>query len=443
MAINLPRRSQPGGVGMPRPAGRRAWSHLLDASEETGVGRDLPLRGWLFDVVVAVGFVGVGSAFLPVFYPAATGRDFLFVALVDAPLLLRRRLPRVSFALVVLAALAQMITLSPIGIHDAGLLFSLYSLAGYTNRRIGLAGLAGTVLAALTGSATDWWGFIDDRLLGRPGNPLVHALTTVGMILLATASWASGERLRSSRIGLAALADRAATLERERAQQARLAAAAERARIAREMHDVIAHGLSVMIAQADGARYVIDDAPDSAKQALDRISQTGRGALTQMRGLLGLLRSGEAGVDADAGPASGPQPGLDQLDDLLTEAAETGLRVDVRRHGTPPPLPAMTQLTVYRVVQEALTNARKHGGDDVTLGLRFARDHLEVSARNGPADPGRRTQTQQPGHGLTGMSERVAALGGSVTAGPTADGGFRVLARLPYPEHDRHRAGGV
>lgn len=419
------------GAGRPPAAHpgrwRASWSHLLEASVDAGVGRDLPARGWVFDIVVALAFTGVGSAFLPVFYPAANSVDFLFVSLVNLPLMLRRGLPKISFVLVLVAGLAQIAVYSPIGIHDAGLLFSLYSLAGYTNRRVGLAGFAAMVVAALAGAVTYWWDFIDERLIHGQGNPLVHVLTTVGMILLALATWASGERLRSSRIGMVALADRAATLERERTQQARLAAIAERARIAREMHDVIAHGLSVMIAQADGAAYVIDDSPAAAKQALDRISRTGRSALTQMRGLLGLLRAGDL-----AGPQVGPQPGLAQLGELLAEASDLGLEVEVHRSGEPPALAAMTQLTLYRIVQEGLTNARKHGGDRVVVRIDYGEDRVELVVANAPAEPGKLMQTQEPGHGLTGMAERVSAIGGSLSSGFSDDGSFSIVATIPY-----------
>lgn len=295
-----------------RQLDQHRWAHLLEAGEDRGIGADLPLRSWIFDVLLALVFAGVGSAFLPVFYPAADAADFAFVVAITLPLIIRRRLPRVAFGLVVLAGLIQIFLPRPIGIHDAGLLFSLYSLVGYSNRRIGLIGLGATVVVSLLGSSTNWWGFIDDQLTAGHPSSIVHILTLLGVLLLVLASWASGERLRSARIGMTALAQRAATLEREREQQAQLAAAAERARIAREMHDVIAHALSVMIAQADGAGYVFEESPDQARTALDRISRTGRNSLTEMRGLLGLLREGDSPPGAHsasgAGTAARPDP---------------------------------------------------------------------------------------------------------------------------------------
>ena len=387
---------------------------MLDASEDTGIGAHLPTRSWVFDVLVAAGFAGIGSAFLPVFYSGATTPDFVFVSLINLPLLLRRRLPKIAFGIVLAAGLAQILYPSPIGIHDAGLLFALYSVAGFTNRRVAAVSLTAMLALTLAGSLTNWWGFVDDQLVHGHGGIVIHVLTTLGMIILTSAAWASGERLRSARIGLVALAERAATLEREREQQSRLAAAAERSRIAREMHDVIAHALSVMIAQADGAGYVIDESPGTAKQALERISRTGRDSLTQMRGLLGLLREEEIG-----GRGVTPQPGLDQLAELIEEARDAGLQVVMHESGARRPLAPMVGLTLYRIVQEALSNARKHGGSDVEVGLEFGPDGIELAVHNGPAEPGRDLPGGPPGYGLTGMSERLSAIGGSLRAGPS------------------------
>jgi signal transduction histidine kinase len=278
----------------------------------------------------------------------------------------------------------------------------------------------------------DWWNFVDIKLVCPNGSNcdaglLTRIATTTGMIGLVFAAWASGERLRSARLGQAALADRAAQLEREREQQARIAAAAERARIAREMHDVIAHALSVMIAQADGAAYIIDADPAGAKAALERISGTGRDSLTQMRGLLGLLRSEDGGGQDRT---SGPQPGVGQLEQLIEDARQTGLQVDYRTSGSEAGVAQMLGLTVYRVVQECLTNARKHGGDQVEVVIDFGDDGIDLQVRNdAPADT-KRLQTGAPGHGMQGMRERVAAVGGKLSAGPTPDG-FAIHAWMP------------
>lgn len=409
---------------------------LLRASEGAGVGPDLPTRSLIFDCILAGAFFLCGTVFLPLFFDNAGLIDYVFVGLVNLPLLLRRRLPRVSFVLVQSFGLAQIWMQSPIGLHDGGMLFSLYSLVGVTNRRTGLIGAAAMLIPAASGAYKDWWNFIDEQLVGDPG-VWTRVATTSGMLALVVASWASGERLRSSRLGQVALADRAAQLEREREQQARIAAAAERARIAREMHDVIAHALSVMIAQADGGAYVIEQDKAAAKAALERISATGRDSLTQMRGLLGLLREGagdRAGADGeDPGgePAAVPQPGLDQLDQLIEDARETGLQVDFDRRGSAEQVADMVGLTIYRLVQECLTNARKHGGELVQVLIDFQADGVELRVTNDLPGDRKSLQTGAPGHGLQGMRERVAAVGGRLTAGPTADG-FDVTAWLPH-----------
>lgn len=411
-------------------ADRHRWAHLLEAGADRGVGADLPVRSWIFDVLLALVFTGVGSAFLPVFYPDADAVDFAFVVAINLPLILRRRWPRIAFGLVALAGLTQIFLPRPIGIHDAGLLFSLYSLVGYSNRRVGLFGLGVTVVITVCGSLTDWWGYIDDQLTHDRPTLIVHVLTLLGVLLLVLASWASGERLRSARVGMTALAERAATLEREREQQARLAAAAERARIAREMHDVIAHALSVMIAQADGAGYVIDESPAQARTALDRIARTGRDSLTEMRGLLGLLREGDSPREL------APHPGLEQLSDLIEEATESGLHVEVRQSdareaGPHGPVAQMVALTTYRVVQEGLSNARKHGGEDVSIDLEYRADGITVMVENVHPSQEKAAQAGPSGHGLIGMSERVAAVGGRLETG-VSDDGFRISAWLPY-----------
>ena len=401
---------------------------LLNASEGVGVGPDLPTRSLIFDCIIAALFFGVGSAFLPIFFHQAQPIDKLFVGLVNLPLMLRRRLPRVSFGLCQAFGLIQVWWPSPIGLHDGGMLFSLYSLVGFTNRRTGLYGLAVMVVCALSGAVNDWWNFVDEQLGGSDAGLFIRVLTTTGMLGLVFAAWASGERLRSSRLGQVALADRAEQLEHEREQQARIAAAAERARIAREMHDVIAHALSVMIAQADGAVYVIDNDPVAAKQALQRISGTGRDSLTQMRGLLGLLREGEN----DHGRSSGPQPGIDEVPQLISDAADTGLEVSWQPQGSAVDIGDMVGLTIYRLVQECLTNARKHGGNQVDVIINYRSDGVDLRVVNDRPWSGKRLQTgAEPGHGMQGMRERVAAVGGTVTVLPTEDS-FEVHAWLPH-----------
>lgn len=403
------------------------WWVLLRVNEGSGVGRQVSTRSLILDCVVAALFFACGSIFLPLFMPQAVTIDEIFVGLVTIPLILRRRLPRISFALILVSATVQSWVLRPIGMHDAGVLFSLYSVVGFTNRRTGLAAAALVAIPTFSGALNDWWNFIDISLVKHPGLG-TRICTTAGMVALDALAWVGGEGYRASRLLQDALIDRTVRLEREREQQARLAASAERARIAREMHDVIAHGLSVMIAQADGGAYVIEQDPGEAKAALERISATGRDSLTQMRGLLGLLRTGEGEDDQP----SAPQPGLAELPRLIDDARRDGLEVSLRHSGTDKPIARMLGLTVYRLVQESLTNARKHGGDRVEVALERRPDGVDLRVINDLAPDGKRLQTgSEPGHGLHGMQERVAAVGGQLTTGPAA-GGFVVHAWLPH-----------
>ncbi len=192
-------------------------------------------------------------------------------------------------------------------------------------------------------------------------------------------AWLLGDMMRWRRSYYRELEERAARLERERDAQAQVAAAAERARIARELHDVVAHNVSVMVVQADGASYALDTAPERTREALAAISATGRQALAEMRSLLGVLRSASdpaAGDEADLAP----QPGIEQLSGLLEQARATGLPVSFTVEGVPRQLPQGTALTAYRVVQESLTNARKHGGPGVTatVTLGFRADEVAI-----------------------------------------------------------------
>ncbi|UQA93930.1 sensor histidine kinase [Streptomyces halobius] len=255
------------------------------------------------------------------------------------------------------------------------------------------------------------------------------ALVTLPLVL----AWVLGDSVRTRRAYWAQLEEKADRLEKEREAQSRIAVAAERARIARELHDVVAHNVSVMVVQADGAAYVLDAAPDQARQALQTISGTGRQALAEMRRLLGVLRTGEQ-------PEGGeyvPQPGVEQLADLVDQVRGAGLPVDFRVEGEPRPLPSSVELTAYRIVQEALTNTRKHGGPDVgaTVRLSYKDDELDVLVE----DDGRGAEHERYeaggadglGHGLIGMRERVGMVGGSLDAGPRQGGGFRIGAVLP------------
>jgi signal transduction histidine kinase len=238
--------------------------------------------------------------------------------------------------------------------------------------------------------------------------------------LIVATPWLAGRisRARSLRVAL---------LEREQRQRERVAVGEERARIARELHDVVAHSVGAMVVQAQGARRVLDRDPERAREALETIERTGRTALDEMRRSLGVLRRPEA----DAPLA--PQPGLDGLDALIEQARQGGLTVELVTEGEPAPLPSGMDLSAYRIVQEALTNTRKHAGPvRARVAVRYGRRELELEITDDGA-PGRPRNgvPRAGGLGLVGMRERVALYGGELHAEYRPAGGFLVRASLP------------
>ncbi|MFG2092663.1 sensor histidine kinase [Streptomyces sp. NPDC048612] len=341
---------------------------------------------------------------------------------------LRRRAPVKMLLLTAAIGVCQLIFGIDTNPGDAAMFVITYTVASgpAIPRWASRCALAGAVF----GPALSFWRFSGSAEGRRVGESLfVTVLLTVPFVL----AWVLGDSMRTRRAYWAQLEERAARLEKEREAQSRIAVAAERARIARELHDVVAHNVSVMVVQADGAAYVLDSAPEQTRQALETISGTGRQALAEMRRLLGVLRTGEQ-------PESGeyvPQPGVEQLTDLIEQVRGAGLPVDFRTVGEPRELPSSVALTVYRIVQEALTNTRKHGGPHVgaTVRLAYRDEDLDLLVE----DDGRGAQRELYeeggadglGHGLIGMRERVGMVGGTLAAGPRPGGGFRVSAVLP------------
>jgi signal transduction histidine kinase len=335
----------------------------------------------------------------------------VFCAALTLPLLIRHCSAALCFAGVVLAAFLQWLLSTP-QLADVSVLIALYWVCEESVPR--------TMVAAL---ATAEVGAVMVALRWEPSERLKY---WVGLSGLAVAAGTLGIMVRQRRSLLESLRERAARLERERDQQGRLGAAAERARIAREMHDIVSHNLTVMIALADGATYALDASPDRAAEAIERVSATGRQALLEMRRLLGVLR------DESAAEPLEPQPGLERLDDLLARVGAAGIPVDVDLDGDPHALAPGVQLTVFRVAQEALTNTLKHATRPTTARLalhcRAGRVELDVTNTGGP--PARGAVPALPangdGRGLRGMRERAAAYGGELEVGPTDEGGWRV-----------------
>ncbi|MFB6618437.1 sensor histidine kinase [Streptomyces sp. NPDC056367] len=267
----------------------------------------------------------------------------------------------------------------------------------------------------------------------KGANDVDNVLFAVFMIVPFVLAWVLGDSLRTRRAYYAQLIERNQRLEKEREAQSKVAVAAERARIARELHDVVAHNVSVMVVQADGAAYVMDVAPEQAKEALQTISGTGRQALAEMRRLLGVLRTGEPQESEDYVP----QPDVEQIEVLVEQVRAAGLAVDFEVEGAPRRLPSGVELTAYRIVQEALTNTRKHGGPDAKASVRlvYFDDGLgllvEDDGRGAAHELYEDGGADGAGHGLIGMRERIGMVGGTLDAGPRPGGGFRISALLP------------
>ncbi|MDO0926440.1 sensor histidine kinase [Streptomyces sp. TG1A-8] len=359
--------------------------------------------------------------------PVAAGLSVSAVLCVVVAL--RRLFPEPMLLLALASGLAQLVLDVEMTVADFAMLVITYTVATVGARwasRLALgAGLCAAPLAQVR------WPVEDTGFLGQVA---IAVFQTVPFAL----AWVLGDSMRTRRAYFAQLEERAARLEKEREAQSKVAVAAERARIARELHDVVAHNVSVMVVQADGAAYVLDAAPDQARKALETISSTGRQALAEMRRLLGVLRTGEH----QEGGEYVPQPDVEQIDDLVEQCRSSGLPVDFKVEGTPRPLPSGVELTAYRIVQEALTNTRKHGGPNAGASVRlvYFDDGLgllvEDDGEGAPHELYEEGGADGRGHGLIGMRERVGMVGGTLDAGPRPGGGFRISALLPLkPAH--------
>jgi signal transduction histidine kinase len=345
----------------------------------------------------------------------AGAANVVFTVLLIAPLALRRRAPVAVFAWVMLACAAELVFVDEFIVANVAALVALYTLVAHAPQRLAAAGYA----VALAGSVPFAIGFDDTEAGG--------ALTTwLVMALHLTLAAALGDRMRGRAREREGLHERARMLAVERDQQAAIAAAAERSRIAREMHDVVAHSLSVVIAQADGGRYAAERDPRAATAALHTIAGTAREAQAEMRRALGVLR------ERPDEPMR-PQPGIGDLDALVARTREAGMAVELVEDGERRALTAATGLAVYRVVQEALTNVLKHAGPGASARVRLGwdDDRVTVVVRDDGTGGGPGGGDGGPGRGLAGMRERTESRGGDFSAGPVPGGGFEVRATIP------------
>ncbi|MFF7245372.1 sensor histidine kinase [Embleya sp. NPDC008237] len=339
----------------------------------------------------------------------------LIGAALTLPLALRRRAPVAVFAVIAVVALGQWVIDARTG-ADASLLIALYTVAASCDRRRTVYALVvvetGIVLAVVRWTVEGY----------RFG-------AFVGLSAMALTAAVLGANLRTRRRYLVALEERAQRLERDQEQQAELAVAAERSRIAREMHDIVTHNLSVMVALADAASMTVHTKPERSAAAMEQVSGTGRQALTEMRRFLGVLHEDEP----DA--ARHPQPDLARLGALAEQVRAAGLPTTLTVQGDTRNVPPGAQLAVYRLAQEALTNTLKHAqpGANARIRVSSSADRLELSViddgRPRPSGMGERDEPRG-GRGLAGMRERAAVYGGDVEAGPLPGGGWRVSALL-------------
>jgi len=373
-----------------------------------------PLRSWVFDVgcALAAALASFGSSsFAQAQHPPPDlAVSFPVAVLTLLVLTLRRVWPGPVFAVTVLmaAVLAQWPVRGQL--FPVALAISLYTVAVTMSRANAV--LAAVLAAAAEVPAAGQGGWHNAWLA------VIYELIAIASVLIA------GLYVSTRRAYLAELRDRAQRLEREHDQTSALAAAVERARIAREMHDSVAHHLTVIVALSDGALAAVTRSPAQAADAIRGVSSTAREALAETRRLLGILRT-EDGLELRQ-----PLPGLSDLDGLFTRVRAAGLPVRYERSGPPGDTPPGVQLVIFRLVQEALTNTMKHAGPGASAAVRLQLEPREIRVEVDDDGAGSAGVSRAPGGGLTGMAERVGAFGGELTCGPRQPRGWRVTACL-------------
>ncbi len=374
----------------------------------------------LFDVVVVLTLAVTAVVQLWVSPPAGlvggAGVHTVLAAGFTLPLLVRRRFAVAVFLAVGASAWLQLELGGGLGQPFFSVVIALYAVGAHGSRPLTFVGPAAVILQAT---------LVDIPRLreGAAWDEVVPAW----FILFGV--WGFGRWMRLRAQAAVVLIERAEEAERTSNVQAARALTEERARIARELHDLVAHSMSVIVIQAQGAQRALDTSPDQAREALSSIETAGRSGMAEMRRLLGLLN------DGDAGAGTVPQPSLQEIPDLVARVRTTGMPVDLHVEGTVRALPAGLELAGYRIVQEAMTNALKHAGRvPVDVRLEYEPDWLDIEVTDrGPTETGQPINGRDSGsHGLMGMRERVSLYGGTLETGPmNGGGGFSVHARLP------------
>jgi signal transduction histidine kinase len=376
-------------------------------------------RRWLADALIAAVVTGleVGGSLTSSahhqHHHALGVAGYLMLAVGGVSLIARRRYPAGVLAVTLGSALAAT-ALGNVGVAWLALIVAFFT-AVHARRRA--AAIASLVIGYLISVWPPW-------LVGTSGHPSATFALTLLIGLLALLS--AAELIRSG-------SQRAQALRRSREEELRRRASEDRMRMARDLHDVVAHNISVINVQANTALHLMDRQPQRAREALTTINEVSRQALAELRSVLGVLR--DVGQDAPRAPS----PGLDRVDELAATMRAAGLAVRVERYGNRIPLPSGADLAAYRIVQEALTNTARHsGGSAATVRITYRENGVDVEVEDDGGPDGPAPRPGGAGHGIAGMTERAQAFGGWLRAGPRSDGGFRVQARLPA-EPDDHR----
>ena len=384
-----------------------------------------PLRGRALDLLLAVFVTAMqvqGTMSKVVNEPESVVRPldslghlgYLLLAVSGAVIALRHRFPVAVLAVTGAASLAYYLLDFPDGPGWLGLFVALYTVTAYGDgrRSVLTAGVAVVVLSV------GWLAAATDL---EPRAAIGWVFFRIGASVMSAAL---GESVRTRRVIAAEALERAELAERTREEEARARVDEERLRIAREVHDTVAHAIAVINVQSGVTAHLLDKQPERTREALRSIEQTSARALREMRSILGVLR------DADDGRT--PHAGIDQLDQLIAESRDAGLDIEYQRTAPPAGLPTAVDSAAYRIVQEALTNVIRHAGPTrVTVGVDCEPDGVQVRVTNHQGRPGGEPATAGAGRGLLGMRERCQLLGGDLDAGPLAAGGFGVVARLP------------
>ncbi|MBV9941798.1 MAG: sensor histidine kinase [Solirubrobacterales bacterium] len=338
--------------------------------------------------------------------------EVILVPFTTAPIALRRCRPLAVLAVTVSAAVLVLILTSQAQ-FPVGVLVALYTVASRCERPVSIR-------------AAEWVALpITVAVIVNNGPHLGRVIPELAVFAIA---WVLGDNIRTRRAYLAELEARAARLEREREEKARRAVIEERTRIARELHDVIAHNVSVMVVQASAGEELFDVDPKRARESLSAVASTGRAALAELRRLLGVIRTEEESADA----AYSPQPGIEYIAELVRQVRETGLPVQLSVLGEPRELPEGVGLCAYRIVQEALTNTLKHAdASEAEVSVRYVADALELQVLDDGRGP-TPINGETSGHGLIGMRERVALFGGELSTRSRDGRGYEVRARIPF-----------